>query len=553
MFHSRITQFLLLFCVASFCLFPAPVRAAEKISDVEFWLDVKKDAVWSDLPAKNFQPLPQDEISLGITTDVYWLRFKPPSQSSYSSLILQIDNPNLDFIDVYLPTQGSYKQHLLGNERPLANREIFSATPSFHMSAEEEGFIYLRVASTSALRLPIKIWSESDFWHHLNLHYLGFGLFYGLLLTTSTFYLFIFRALKDPTYLYYSLYTLGMMFYQSQVHGHIRLFFNLPQNIFNSIFWLSLSATFLFSLHFAALFLHLNKSDRSTQLCLRFLAALALLQGFCGAAGYNIFANQLAHLLGIIGPLTMIALAVQRLRQGFKAARFFLAAWLILISGIFLWIISAYLSVPVWAANLILPATAGEILLLAVALADRLKLLQDKQQKNTSRLLHYQRLSLTDELTGLFNKRHFLERLPQSILDARKQSAALSILIFDLDHFKNYNDTHGHWEGDCVLAALGTLLQGLLPEDGSAFRYGGEEFIILLPNTGQAQALQVAQQIRDKFAAQIFYPSGVGVKLTLSAGAAQLKENESAAFFFKRADAALYKAKDAGRNCIISA
>ncbi len=161
----------------------------------------------------------------------------------------------------------------------------------------------------------------------------------------------------------------------------------------------------------------------------------------------------------------------------------------------------------------------------------------------------YKELSSTDELTGLFNKRHFNQHLEMEVARARRYGHPLSLMIMDIDNFKQYNDTYGHPAGDLVLAALGKLLKKSLRLNDLACRYGGEEFVVILPETEGETALMLAERIRERFAALEFTPAEqLVVRVTLSLGVSQLKAEESGPALLQRADQNLYAAKHSGRN-----
>jgi diguanylate cyclase (GGDEF)-like protein len=159
-----------------------------------------------------------------------------------------------------------------------------------------------------------------------------------------------------------------------------------------------------------------------------------------------------------------------------------------------------------------------------------------------------------DSLTGALNKRALLRRLSEEILKAERVHLPLSLLILDIDHFKHYNDTNGHLEGDAVLKAIGRILQASIREDDVAARYGGEEFIVLYPGASKAQALVLADQLRDSVATCPFTYAAKqpGGKLTISGGVATYPEDARGSVeLIRAADQALYDAKAAGRNKIL--
>ncbi len=156
-------------------------------------------------------------------------------------------------------------------------------------------------------------------------------------------------------------------------------------------------------------------------------------------------------------------------------------------------------------------------------------------------------LSIKDGLTGLYNHRYFHEKLREELERARRQRRPLSMLIFDVDHFKQYNDTHGHLEGDKVLRTIGEVIRehtrGYVD---TCFRYGGDEFVVLLPDTDESQAEGVAERIRLAFEEKKFGDC------TLSVGVMEYRDEISPESFFAKADQIMYDAKRAGGNRVYS-
>jgi diguanylate cyclase (GGDEF)-like protein len=185
---------------------------------------------------------------------------------------------------------------------------------------------------------------------------------------------------------------------------------------------------------------------------------------------------------------------------------------------------------------------AGHLSGLAILQVDKLKAIQDTAN--------------IDGLTGVFNKRHFQERLSSEIRRAERDGNGVSLLLLDIDHFKNYNDTNGHVAGDEVLKKVGQLLRGSVREDDVVARYGGEEFVILYPGASKALAYRLAQGLRravesHPFAGAERQPLGA---VTISGGVASFPQDAKGAVeLIRAADDALYQAKKAGRNRIVGA
>jgi diguanylate cyclase (GGDEF)-like protein len=166
-------------------------------------------------------------------------------------------------------------------------------------------------------------------------------------------------------------------------------------------------------------------------------------------------------------------------------------------------------------------------------------------------------LSQTDALTGTYNRRHLMQRLPQEAERARRYRNALSLVLCDVDHFKQVNDTHGHQVGDQVLQGVAQFLRdSVRVEVDWVARYGGEEFVIVLPETPHSGALVVAEKVRAGLAAAELAIGNLVLKVTSSFGVAgfdQLEPGDVAIVdrLIAQADACLYKAKSSGRNRVV--
>ena len=162
--------------------------------------------------------------------------------------------------------------------------------------------------------------------------------------------------------------------------------------------------------------------------------------------------------------------------------------------------------------------------------------------------------SLTDPLTSLANRKHFDESLAQAIAEATERSEPLSLVMSDIDHFKNFNDTWGHLTGDQVLRLVAMSLKQNVKGQDIAARYGGEEFAVILPNTVLRSALTVADHIRRAVMSKELMKRSTGQNLglvTISLGCATARKGDTAQSLIARADACLYAAKRNGRNRVI--
>ncbi|MBF0424930.1 MAG: GGDEF domain-containing protein [Magnetococcales bacterium] len=175
-----------------------------------------------------------------------------------------------------------------------------------------------------------------------------------------------------------------------------------------------------------------------------------------------------------------------------------------------------------------------------------------ESSKRQSLLEHYARV---DPLTGLYNRRWMDESLSRQIQRCQRSDKPLSLIMMDVDRFKNFNDTHGHLSGDFALITLAQTLSEMLRPGDFAARYGGEEFIVVLPETGVGDGMTIAERLRQAIAGtDILTGDGSTLPpLTISAGIATAPPATTAEELIAQADKALYQAKEAGRNRVLSA
>jgi diguanylate cyclase (GGDEF)-like protein len=197
----------------------------------------------------------------------------------------------------------------------------------------------------------------------------------------------------------------------------------------------------------------------------------------------------------------------------------------------------------------VLHETSVELNRMKMELAER-KMLEGALKHSGKR---YRELSIIDDLTQLYNSRHFHHQLKIELDRSKRYEQPLTLLMFDLDDFKTFNDAYGHVEGDQVLMRLGQVVKRCLRHTDSAYRYGGEEFTILLPMTTGRDSIVTAERIRTEFKKEIFSPApGQDVHVTVSIGLAQYKAQEDMKVFVNRVDQLMYQGKKNGKDRVCS-
>jgi len=159
------------------------------------------------------------------------------------------------------------------------------------------------------------------------------------------------------------------------------------------------------------------------------------------------------------------------------------------------------------------------------------------------------RLTTVDGLTQAFNRRYFEDTLEREMARCHRHHRSLSLLMIDIDHFKDVNDSHGHLAGDMVLKAVSTLIKSRIRREDVLARYGGEEFSLLLPEINQKGAAVLAEKLRKAIEKSVFAFDGIAIPVTVSVGVSSINKNiEEPSELIKVADTRLYQAKDGGRN-----
>jgi len=177
------------------------------------------------------------------------------------------------------------------------------------------------------------------------------------------------------------------------------------------------------------------------------------------------------------------------------------------------------------------------------SLKDELEAARRVLEKQKSAIENIRELSLRDQLTGLYLRRHMKDVLDDLLYNFNRYKKVFSVIMMDLDNFKDINDTYGHLAGDEVLKTVASILKRYTRQSDISFRYGGDEFIVLLPETQLEDALVVAEKIRKKISSVKFKKNEVEFTCSVSLGVTQVKEGDSIESILERVDEALYKTK----------
>lgn len=490
-------------------------------------------------------------LSFGIGARPQWVRlqlFNPGAQ--VRTLRLLVGTTWTDRIDAYLlvPGQPATTWHT-GDERVPAP----GLTPGLGFQTEMDfapgdSEIYLRVYAVDPLLLPMELMSASQMGElERQVHY-GYGLFFGFLVALMAYNAMLFLGLRRRSNLMYVLYLAALVLLNLAYTGH-GAYLLWPgqvgvQRYAILVFMLMFAISGLaFADRFLALFKHSPRLHRTVVMgC----AAGALIMVALVVTDYHLCAAWLAFGVALVFAPGMVLLGAASVRHGQVAGRYFLAAAVCGMAGATTTTLSVLGWIPFTTATFhglefgfLVDAT-----LLALALA-----YQIRQQQRVSLQAIY--LANHDPLTELHNRRGFLERARAAYSVAVRSDRPVAIVLLDLDHFKQINDQFGHEAGDLALSRSAKLLASAGRAGDVLARWGGEEFILFLPDTDLGQAAAFAERLRQSMADLRITHQQIELQLTASFGVAQRHSQTTLEELIKLADQALYEAKRTGRNRIV--
>ncbi|MEO8159844.1 MAG: diguanylate cyclase [Arenimonas sp.] len=493
-------------------------------------------------PTAGFRPVPAEGLKIGFSKSAWWVRIKlANTQAQERQVVLRQSYPLMDYVTLWAPLpDGSWKQVRTGDRRNFDTREFAHQDFLFTLSlpASSRQSYYLRFASSGPIDIALSLYEPHALVGALSEEQLAYGAYFGGFLVLVLYNFFIFLVVRDRAFFYYLLYAISYGLYFSVFNG-LSFQYLWPNNPAwaNMSLLVLLSCTLLFGLQFTRKFLdsklHSPRIDRFA-IVLQAGAVVCFVLSFF--LPYSTLIQPLA-LLTVVVTGTIMTLGTIGLVKGYRPARYFMIAWGLLLLGVLMNLLKTFGVLPhnMLTQNGFQVGSLCEMVLLSLALA--------------SRVSEMQKLSRTDALTKLFNRRFFDERVAFEFERAHRYKTPLSLLVADIDHFKEFNDTFGHNRGDEVLRTVARqLLEGVRSQD-IVCRYGGEEFALILPGTDSAQAAQIAEGLRTT----IEKAGRSDGQITISVGVASPGDvaMNNVADLFSAADNALYAAKAGGRNRVV--
>ncbi|MBN2810257.1 MAG: GGDEF domain-containing protein [Spirochaetales bacterium] len=541
----------LLICAVALAYIPGPKQAggADLIAGIEVFEDPSHAIDIESLQKANPGFLPLDKKSLYVrrSASSWWIKIALAGNLSLrEDAFLHIPNASLELIDVWFSDGSSAAE---GKKRPAASNEIRSRLwniriPDTHDVREP---IYLRVRTNTIMRVPVEIYSTSRVIRQAQADDLAFGLFFGILVAVIIINFFSFLILKRRYFAIYLAYLISLLAYNLRVHGYL-YFIPMPFAVLEAALWISLCGVGVFMILFSKSFLSVKVVYPKLNLFFNACIVLFLAQTVIGVAGFSYLANQIAYITGAVVPVAIIGTAVLSYVKGFREARYYLLALIAMFAGTFVWSSAAYIESQVTVNYIFMFGTTMDALLFTLAIFDKIRADLREKEVMSVREQHYRELARTDTLTGLYNRRFIEDEIVRNA-EARSAFGDMSLIIIDLDNFKNVNDTWGHLTGDMLLAKLGNRITQNIRKSDIACRYGGDEFLVILPGADIAAAKGVAEKLRESIQNDHFYTeTGEEIPYTISIGLSRTRPEDTFEGLFLRADAALYQSKKMGKN-----
>lgn len=555
---------------------------------LEFYREPGVTLSLEELLAQNplWQKSDNQLFSRGFSQSAWWVRFNVYNTHESTDWMLEISYSVLDDLNIYIAHNDAEIEHFaMGDNKPFAQRPIDHRNFLVPLRLEQNATatIYIRVSSTSAVQLPMKIWDGEQFNQLDSNRSLVEGIYFGGLLAIGFFNVLLFLVLRDKIYIFYVMNVVSAALFVACLHGWTFQFIWPNATSWNDtaiLFFLcvNLMSCWLFS----AEFLTVSKlpkpypliHDIGTVISILFIAFVLWLPYHAAVICITPYA--------LFTTIWGFALGIRAWRSGNSAALYYLVAWSMLLCGGIVLGLNKFNLIP---DNFITDASLQigsllDVLIFALALADRInkersllfeaqrksliakteanQILEQRVAERTMELqsanTQLQLLSDTDQLTGLKNRRFLEKMLEAEFQRAQRYQRCISILLIDIDHFKKINDRFGHVTGDHCLKSLAEILQGAMRRTSDLIsRYGGEEFCAVLPELDRSKAKAVAQQICDSVSAQplTFAEQPIPVSVSIGVYSAVPGEDDEIINFIASADRALYEAKMQGRNRVV--
>lgn len=499
--------------------------------------------------AGQFSPGNSPVLNFGIGSKPAWIHFSVGNPTAAPlQKRLSIEIAWLDQVEVYVQYRGrTVERYRAGDTLPFAQRPVDSRYFVFdHAFEPGTSDVFIRLETPDPMVAPIYLLSPETSRLRQMQQEFSYGIVYGFLLALMAYNAILFASLRSSRYLYYALYLAMFVAMNVAYTGHGFAWFWPDSTTWQQ--WSNPVLMFLYGvsgLQFAIRFLDLQVYfPRVRKAVIGFCVIFGILLAAAILLDSQKYALLDAFVFAFLFSSIMLLLGIISVRTGQKPAQYFLIAALSAMVGALLTTLSVWGFIPhnSWTFRAVEIGMQLDATLLALALAYQLRVGQEER-------LRAERLAQMDPLTGLNNRRAFYDKTGALWSHAIRHGHPTSVMLLDIDLFKQVNDAYGHAHGDEVLKATAAILRQSIRLGDVLARWGGEEFIVFLPETDREEATKLAERLRAAIAG-MRVPNEAGASaVTASFGIAQRTPLQlTLDALIACADDCLYQSKQRGRN-----
>jgi len=496
----------------------------------------------------------------GYSANAHWvlIPLEPLGMVQPNPYWLEYGFPLIDNIDVYfLNDQGWHFASGMGDMRPWSARQRYG--PNFYFQIPPDAtYALVRLQTLGSMQFHFKIYDDTALDVALIDDAVFHGIFFGALIIMIFYNLFVFLMARDEAYLYYVILIASITLFELSVmgYGSMYLWRDNPSWMNSHVQAITVGLCLTFVVLFTRSILDIQSMSSALNKILLIECILSAIMAIVGALVSNEWMVRFTAIWPLFVVITVIisgGLAILRNRPG---ARIFVAAWGAGLVGAVLfsaqqqgWVATNEITVNSLKYGIVL-----NVVLLSFSMASHIRKLRQEKESYEKEARENYELALVDSLTGVPNRRAFDSVLEQEIERCRRDRRSISLMMIDIDYFKNFNDRYGHQQGDDTLVRAALIMRNALRRPSDAlFRYGGEEFAVVLPDTDEEGARHTGERVISAIRKLcIPHEESPFKQVTVSIGAAVAKNaNIGAEDFIQIADQAMYDAKRKGRNTFV--
>ncbi|MDA7817277.1 sensor domain-containing diguanylate cyclase [Sulfurimonas sp.] len=528
---------------------------------IEYFYDESSLYSVEDVSKIKFEKQISSQFTQGYKTATAWFKIEILNRSNKEDFILYFTEPFWTNVDLYTYLDGKWKVDKNGLNVDLNDRSINDNNPAFklHITKDETITYFVKARTISGHIGEFQVYTADEYYRPSRISitdmYIILSFVFLVILIPNLYNLLVTR---DRIYVYYLGYITSLIIFLSVKSGTYMSFgFHGWDTGLHTVG----ASLVLFLTLFSGRFLDLKNTmplaDKMFKLSSLIFGIFILL------VSQDIqYANFVFNILSFLFLTLLLVVSVKSWLRGYSDAKYYLIALMIYTPAMGLMVLNfnTFLENNDITRYSFLAGSLIEIIFFTLLLTNKYlktstvnKLLIEQKRKLEHTKIELIREASEDSLTGLYNRRYFSKEAEKIYSESVSKNKNFSLLLMDLDKFKRINDTYGHSTGDKAIQATVQTIQDVLTKNDIAGRYGGEEFIVLLPDISLSDAVELAEEIRIKLQDyELVIDEDEIIKISISIGVAELehKYDNTLESLIKRCDQALYRAKLNGRNCV---